>query len=154
MVAGLKPGAYRRFSMLAKDGSEEFDWVHGRAVQAGVELFGTGSATGQKCARFRALFRFLHLLEKILADGHAEVVEIFFIAKTSGHAATFHGRSGNVKSDLAQECFGLSSAPNGLLLAMGVIENAAPYRGAVEIENALRTAAGNGEEVCEKFARI
>src|SRR6516164_8784262 len=95
---------------------EQFDRMQNLAVQARMKLFGAGSPAGQERSSTPVFFRLAHLLEKVLADRHAEFVEVLFVAKASRHAAALHRRSGHIETNAAQKRFCWRSAVDGFLL--------------------------------------
>src|SRR6516225_7453271 len=97
-------------------------------LHARMKLLCAGSPARHERSRATVFFRLTHLLEKILADRHAEFVEILFVAKASRHATTFHRRSGHVETNGAQERLCWRGATDGFLLAVRVIKDALSNR--------------------------
>src|SRR5271170_7972624 len=106
-------GDASRSGWLLNNIRQELHQVKDRATEAGLELLGAGHARDDQRARAVAV-GLADLCEQILADGHAKLIELFFVTETAGHAAAFDLGGGDVESGGAEQVVDGVAAADGL----------------------------------------
>src|SRR5208283_2259481 len=103
-----------------------------------LQLLNAGDAAGKQRVRAQGAFGGLPLLHKLFGYRLADVIEIFLVAEASGHAAAFHLRTGDFKSEAPQKVDGDGWVADGTQLAMRVIEDSRPRPKFVNVKNETR----------------
>jgi len=106
-----------------------------------LQLLDAGDAAGKQRVRALGAFGGLPLLHKLFGYGLADIVEIFFVPKASGHPAAFHLRTGDFKSEAPQKFDRDGWVADGALLAMGVVEDSGSRRKLSNVKNRSRIAS-------------
>ena len=113
---------------------------HGTPRRA-LQLLDAGDAAGKQRVAAHGALGGLPLLDKLFGHGLADIVEILLVAEASGHPATFHLRTGDIKSETPQKFDRDGWVANGALLAMRVIEDPGSGCELAKVKNRSRVSS-------------